>query len=448
MYIGTGLFACTTTFAQKQLPNIIYIFTDQQTATAMSCAGNTDVNTPNMDRLAREGIRFTNAYCAAPLSTPSRAAMLTGVPPGASGMLQNGSKLKSPYSESTIGTLLNEKGYDCGYAGKWHLPESDIPDERFGFRKVYEHNDYGLAEACVKFLSEKRDKPFFLIASFDNPHNICEYARSQNLPFAIVEEPHIADCPNLPANFAVAPFDADVIRIEQAANPKLYPTTKFLPDDWRRYRNAYYRLVETVDREIGKIINALDKQKLWDNTIVIFSSDHGDGNAAHQWNQKSALYEETTNIPFIVRLPKQKTRGIVKEQLVNNGTDLFVTICDYAEVVPPAYCLGKSLKNVLEEKNQDFNESVVAETLFDEGTTKGWMVRTKDYKYIVYDKGRYREQLYDMRTDRGETVNLAIEKKYKTILDEHRRLLNQWHEKNNVPKDRRATPTVKTLSND
>jgi arylsulfatase A-like enzyme len=198
--------------------------------------------------------------------------------------------------------------------------------------------------------------------------------------------------------------------------------------------------VETIDKEIGKIISVLDKQKLWDNTIVIFSSDHGDGNAAHHWNQKSALYEETANIPFIVRLPDQQARGIVKDQLVNNGIDLFATLCDYAGVALPPYCLGKSLKNVLEGKNQNFNEAVITETLFDEGITKGWMVRTKDYKYILYDKGRYREQLYDMRTDRPEMVNLAIEKKYVNILNEHRQLLNNWHEKNNIPKDRRATP--------
>jgi len=439
-FATTGLFLSSATFAQKQQPNIIYIFTDQQTATAMSCAGNADINTPNMDRLAREGIRFTNAYCAAPLSTPSRAAMMTGVPSGLSGMLKNGAQLKAPYSENTIGTLLKEKGYDCGYAGKWHLPESDIPDGKFGFRKVYEHNDYGLAEASVEFLSEKRDKPFFLVVSFDNPHNICEYARGQNTFYATIEEPEIGDCPNLPSNFAIAPFDAEVIRTEQAANPQIYPVVNYSTDDWRRYRNAYYRLVENVDKEIGKIIDALDKQKLWDNTIVIFSSDHGDGNAAHHWNQKSALYEETTNIPFIVRLPKQKTRGLVKEQLINNGIDFFATICDYAGVALPSYCSGQSLRNVLEEKNQDFNETVVTETLFDEGTTKGWMVRTKDYKYVVYDKGRYREQLYDMRTDRQEMINLAMERKYKNILDEHRRLLNNWHEKNNIPKDKRATP--------
>lgn len=437
---ATGLFSSASALAQKQLPNIIYIFTDQQTATALSCAGNPDINTPNMDRLALEGARFVNAYCAAPLSTPSRSAMMTGVPPGALGTLQNGAKLKSPYSENTIGTLLKEKGYDCGYAGKWHLPESDIPDEKYGFKKIYEHNDYGLAEACVEFLYEKRDKPFFLVASFDNPHNICEYARGQNLFYATVEEPPIGDCPNLPANFAVAPFDAEVIRTEQAANTQIYPVANFSADDWRRYRNAYYRLVETVDKELGKILNALDKQKLWNNTIVIFSSDHGDGNAAHKWNQKSALYEETTNIPFIVRLPGQNKRGIIKEQLVNNGIDLFATICDYAGATPPIYCQGKSLRNALEEKSQDFNDAVVTETLFDEGTTKGWMVRTKDYKYILYDKGLYREQLYDMRTDRIEMVNLAIEKKYINILEKHRRLLNSWHEKNNIPKDRRATP--------
>ncbi|MGL4333231.1 MAG: sulfatase family protein [Bacteroidales bacterium] len=438
-----GAAAVAPVIAKDKRPNIIYIFTDQQNAMAMSCSGNKDIHTPNMDRLAKEGIRFTNAYCAAPLSTPNRAAMMTGVTPSVVGMMKNGSPFNPPYSTNSLGILMKNAGYDCGYGGKWHLPESDIIDNKYGFKKIHDHDDYGLAEACGEFIKANREEPFFLVASFDNPHNICEYARHQNIFFAELEEPHIADCPNLPANFAINPFDADVIRDEQAAKFKTYPVRNYTIEDWRRYRNAYYRLTEAVDAEIGKILKVLDEKKLWDNTIVIFTSDHGDGNGAHQWSQKSALYEETTNIPFIVRMPEQKKRGIVKEQLVNNGMDLLPTICNIAGAKVPDHCLGSNLQPLFEGSDKEINNHIVIETLFDEGITKGWCVRTKDYKYVAYDKGRYREQLYDMNLDRGEMINLAVEAKYKDILDAHRKLLAEWHKKHRVAIDKRATPIFK-----
>ena len=164
-------------------PNIIYIFTDQHTANAMSCAGNPDLHTPNLDRLAAAGIMFQNAYCTAPLSGPSRGAMFTGCYPGTTGLLVNGAPLQESLQTRTLGTLVKNAGYECAYGGKWHVPELDIPDKVRGFDQIYKHSDDGLAEACVEFLSRKHDKPFFLVASYDNPHNICEYARSQNLPY-------------------------------------------------------------------------------------------------------------------------------------------------------------------------------------------------------------------------------------------------------------------------
>lgn len=421
-----------------QQPNIVYIFTDQQTASAMSCAGNLNLRTPNMDRLANEGIRFTEAYCAAPLSTPSRAAMVTGVTPGALNMLKNNTNFPEKYKNRTIGSLLSDAGYNCAYAGKWHLPEASLPmkndgEKAYGFTVLHEHNDYGLAESCIKYINQQKKGPFFLVASFDNPHNICEYARNQQLPFARIEEPAIADCPNLPPNFQPSPYEAEIIRNEQSLNFPTYPVVNYSADEWRRYRNAYFRLTEIVDAEIGKILKALDDNQLTENTIIIFSSDHGDGTGAHSWNQKSALFEEVVNIPFIVRMPKKKLAGSVRKELVNNGVDLLPTICDFAGAKMPEYCLGKSLRPILENKKElQVNEYVVTETQFDKSVTRGWMVRTPGFKYVLYDKGRNREQLFDMQNDKKEQVNLAVERKYKEILNKHRRYLAEWIQKNGI----------------
>lgn len=418
---------CSTAAATER-PNIIYIFTDQQTATAMSCAGNVDLHTPNLDRLAAAGILFNNAYCTAPLSGPSRAAMFTGHYPESVGLSGNETSMPDSLKTETLGTLVQHAGYDCAYGGKWHLPLLDIPDRAFGFERLHKHNDEGLAEACVAYLERKHEKPFFLVASFDNPHNICEYARQQNLPYGNIETPDVCNCPGLPANYAKSPFDADVLTNEQEKNFNLYPTTAYTDEDWRMYRYTYYRLVEKVDREIGKIVDAIDRNGLWKNTVVIFSSDHGDGNGSHHWNQKSALFEEVVNIPLIVTLPGKKHAGTTLPQLINNGVDLFATICDWAGAQTPQYVSGKSFRHIVEKGDKDtpHQDYIITETQFDSSKTRGWMVRSKEFKYVLYDKGRYREQLYDMQRDRGEMRNLAVEKKYEEVLQKHRDILEQW----------------------
>lgn len=411
--------------------------TDQQSATALSCAGNSDVQTPNMDRLAAHGIRFENAYCALPLSGPSRGAMFTGHTPAEVGMQENGTRMPDSLRTRSLGTLIEQAGYTTAYAGKWHVHTNSLPGKQaFGFEKIHDHGDTGLAEAAVGFLRRKHTKPFFLVASFDNPHNICEYARHQNLPYATINEPTLEACPNLPDNFNVAPYDADVLAYEKSLSYRLYPTRNYTPDDWRRYRNAYFRLVETVDREIGKIIDELDRQNLWKNTVIVFTSDHGDGSGAHQWNQKTVLYEEVVNTPFIVCLPGSKHAGRVLPQLINNGVDLLPSVCDWAGAKVPPACQGVSFRAIAEsgDAQTEHQPYVVTETVFAQtGGTQGWMVRTPQYKYVLYEAGKNREMLYDMTNDRGEMRNLAIEQRHEDTVKQHRTLLLEWMKKHPTP---------------
>lgn len=416
-------------------PNIIYIMTDQQAAIAMSCMGNDDLHTPNMDRLAAAGMLFTNAYCSSPLSGPSRASMFTGNMSHEINMSKNNDPMPAEIKENSLGILMKKAGYECIYAGKWHVHTPSIPDQEFGFHAIHEHNDYGLAEKCADYLNQKHTQPFFLVASFDNPHNVCEFARQQNLPFARLDHIDYSANPGLPQNFYRNPYDADIIKFEKSANIVAYPTTEYTIDDWRKYRNAYYRLVEHVDAEIGKIVDAIDKNNLWENTVVIFTSDHGDGMGAHQWNQKSALYEEVVNIPMIVTLPGKKHAGKVMPQLINNGVDFYASVCDWAGIKLPADKSGVSYKKIALQGDAaaSHQKYVVTETLFDKGKgTRGWSLRTQQYKYVLYDKGRNREQLFDMTKDRGEMRNLAVEKKYQDLLQEHRRLLLEWMDKHHT----------------
>ncbi|HUS48049.1 MAG TPA: sulfatase-like hydrolase/transferase [Phycisphaerae bacterium] len=414
-----------------QRPNILYILTDQQSADAMSCAGNEDLRTPAMDSLAEAGVRFENAYCTQPLCSPSRASMFTGMMPRQAGVPRNGMAISAERRAGGVGLLLRQAGYECAYGGKWHVPEISIP-EGHGFEQICPFGDDVLAEACAKFLGRKHDRPFFLVASFDNPHNICEYARNMPLPWgAIGDAPPPQDCPNLPANFAIPPYEPEAIRVEQRADHNIYPTVAFTEDDWRRYRWGYCRLIEKVDAEIARVLDALRAGGLEDRTLVIFSSDHGDGHAEHQWSQKSVLYEAEVRVPLTVSFKGVSLAGGVdRTHLVSNGLDLLPTLCDYAGAQPPAGVQGRSLRPLIEGGHTpSWRDGLVVETVFD-GTrgyrTQGRMVRTDRYKYVAYDWGRCREQLFDLQADPGEMVNLAVEAGRRELLADLRNRLAGW----------------------
>ena len=416
-------------------PNILYVVTDQQSAFAMSCMGNTDLHTPAMDSLAADGVLFATTYCTQPLCTPCRGSMFSGLMPHQCGTWKNGVPINPELREQELGNVLAAGGYECVYGGKWHVPQGAMPEDNdHGFRRICGFNDEQLADACTGYLAEHAGRaaadrqPFFMVASFDNPHNICEWGRSMVLPWGeIGEPPRIEECPNLPPNFMPTVFGPEAIRVEQACNWNIYPYRERSPEDWRRLRWAYFRLVEKVDREIGRIIEGLREHGLYDNTLVVFSSDHGDGHGSHQWNQKSIFYEEVTRVPMVVKAPGGRGGATDREHLVSNGLDLFPTICDYAGVTPPAGLPGHSLRPLVEGREPGgWREALFMETFLDGGrgyNVHGRAVRTQRHKYTVYDRGNYREQLYDLAQDPGEMLNLAVETRHRGVLDEHRALL-------------------------
>ena len=417
----------------KKQPNIVFIFTDQQSACTMSCAGNADLHTPAMDELAENGTRFDLAYCTFPLCTPSRSSLMTGRMPHGMGTMRNGMPVPDALLPTTIGRLLGGAGYHCAYGGKWHLPDAFEIPEGFGFEKIGPFDDLRLADGCIEYIRRDHQNPFFLVASFDNPHNICEWARNQKMGWAMIPDVPIEQAPALPANFAVPPYEPEMIRVVQQRNPKAHPTMNYDHDHWRRYRHAYFRLCEIVDAQIGRILRALREAGLDGDTVVIFSSDHGDGHGAHQWNQKTVLYDEVTRIPLIVRQPDAPSGGIDRAHMVSNGLDLLPTLCDYAGFDPPHGLLGRSIRPVVEgARVGDWRDHLVTETCFAQSygpQLEGRMVRTADYKYNVYDMGMNREQLFSMNDDPGEMVDLTRHDRYRPQLEACRQLLRDWCEK-------------------
>jgi arylsulfatase A-like enzyme len=191
-------------------------------------------------------------------------------------------------------------------------------------------------------------------------------------------------------------------------------------------------MVEKVDSDIGLLIEALKGADLSENTLVIVSSDHGDGLGAHRWNQKWTLYEESVRVPLIMNLPGRiPTQQVDREHLVSNGLDLFPTICDYAGVEAGSDLPGTSLRTLVEGgRASSWRAYLASETRFSDVWrglgTEGRMIRTSRYKYVVYSWGAYREQLFDLESDPGEMTNLAVEKRYYSLLENHRRFLSHW----------------------
>lgn len=416
--------------AEPSRPDIIVIMTDQQTAGAMSCAGNPHVSTPAMDALAADGVRFTRAYCPYPLSGPCRASLITGRMPSEVGAVDNGIRPRDEDMRQGLGIRMAEAGYECLYAGKWHIPEVNLPAEGTGFRGIGRMHDPTLPDACDRALGEyDGKKPLFLVASLLNPHEICEYGRFETLQYGELDSFATADCPNLPPNFMPSTYEAEALSLEHAASPRYHDTYTYTQDDWRRYLHAYYRLVERVDREIGRLIEVLKRRGLYDDAVIILLSDHGDGVAAHRWNQKWALFEEVINVPLLVKSP----RGIGltgernDEALSNVGLDLYATVCDYAGIeLDPGRYRGLSLRPVAEGRQRTLHGEVFVETLLSGAGIRGWSIIEGRYKYVLYQWGRNREQLYDMQSDRGEMVNLAVDRRHAGELARLRGKMYEW----------------------
>ncbi|MES2276091.1 MAG: sulfatase-like hydrolase/transferase [Bacteroidota bacterium] len=446
LVVGLAVFNCQA--QERSRLNILLIITDQQTADAMSAAGNRYLHTPNMDRLAANGVRFSRAYCAQPLCTPSRTAIFSGKMPYQTGFLGNAPEKDGQWPDSLLmmGKIFQNAGYQTGYVGKWHLPVPVSKVSQHGFETIQntdfqDYNDAATPSFCAKFIKAHQKQPFLLVASFLNPHDICEWARKEDLKMDLLAQaPPPARCPPLPANWQIPANEPAIVREQQKSSDRTYPTVNWTADQWRQYRWAYNRLVEKVDGYIGMLLGSLHKYGVEKNTIIIFTADHGDGYGAHRWNQKQILYEEAARIPFIVSKLGQ-WQGRVDDQLVCNGTDMIPTLCGFAGIKAPGYLSGADISQHIAHPQTSLRDTLVIETDFADNDKllgiSGRAVITKKWKYIVYDQGKIRAQLFDLSKDPGEMNNLAVQPAYQKQLLTMERYLKQWcsiHHDNFDPK--------------
>jgi len=445
---GSLAFAGISNANVQKKPNVLIIMTDQQFAGAMSCAGNPYLNTPAMDKITKRGIRFEKAYTSNPLCVPSRCHMFTGV--------QGEEKRRNLSSYECIGLTLKNAGYDTGYTGKWHISVPLKNKEWSGFDfQEFTHGgktDRKIAEPCGEFITQKRDKPFFLVASFHNPHDICSFARVVSGNYVereynpeteeyyngfIGKVPDAKDCPPLPKNFHLPDAESEVIRLHQRESPNassVFPTVNWKDNGkWRQYLWAYYRMCELVDKEIAKILNALEQGNKLNDTVIIFTADHGDGMGSHQWNQKQLFYDETARIPFMISQPGTLPQNKVdKTTLVNTGIDIATTVLNIAGIKPDSKYFGQPLYDICKGTSDRTHDFIVSETRLQakDKLILGRMVRTAQYKYVVFDHGQNPEMLFDMENDPGEMKNLAVRQEYSKELMQHRSLLGKWLKQN------------------
>ena len=430
----------------KVKPNILFVITDQQYADAMSCVDSRWLNTPAMDSIAKKGVRFNNAYVNLPVCLPQRYSIFTGRLPCTR---LNADPNNKP--QISLGNQAKKAGYETAFFGKWHIQDETFTrqDKRFtGFDINEGGKDISMTDSAIDYLSQKKSNPFLAVVSYYNPHDICEWGRKKagrtegiNMRNGEVDvNPPLDKCPPLPDNYQINADEAEAVTerrkcLSRGVPNAQYMAMSFTEDDWRQYRWAYNRLIELADKQISRLLESLEQNGLAENTVIIFTSDHGDGMGTHRWHQKSVLYEESCRIPFIISCPGKTRKNETDDRLISVGIDMMATISDIVGVdMPEGAYYGKSaLPFVMDAKSTaPTHEYVVSEANVTSNSGQryeGRAVRTRKFKYHAWDQGKNREQLFDMVNDPGETTNLVADPAYASELNKHRALFANWLKK-------------------
>ena len=472
--------------------NILFLMTDQHNHSVLGCAGNPIVKTPNLDKLAGRGARFTNAVCATPFCSPTRASFITGLWPHTHGVVANVDGTKPGLTDDVTATeqILFDKGYETFQMGKWHL--GDTADLRC-YRKEQERLSQEAYREYLKGLSrDKWDKPregevqeddVCLTPEMAEIHNTWkdEKRRSaQNLstigrslrPPEYSYESWLADrCTELirkyrDENFMITWSVSPPHALWIVPDPyySMYDPEKMpLPPSWkdhpeayqdsqaarmgrlmgekrlREWLRCYYGQVTMMDWCMGRILDALDKEGLERDTLVVFTSDHGDMQAAHGMIGKSlpGHYEEIVRVPLIIRYPRAIKPGTVINTHASS-VDMMPTLLDFAGLPIPKDVQGVSLKSLVEGKASEDDRPAFCER-GKGGQSYGRMIRTREWKYAVFSGGR--RELFALKEDPHEMNNLAEDSSHRAVLAKlHKQLRRHMKETSDpaleaLPKD-------------
>jgi len=415
-------------------PNVLFIAVDDLNHWVRHLGRNKQVITPNIDRLAARGVTFANAYCAAPICNPSRAALLSGLRPSTTGVYNNNIDWRPEIpAEKTLVTHFRQSGYYTAGAGKIYHGGfdrneewDDYGKERRGPCKLLNPtdgvgdikfspvdcgddgiSDYSIASYGVEQLQRKHDKPFFLTIGFHKPH-MPWYAPKKYFdlyPLDKIELPpyredDLNDIPPAGVKMARGP----------GSNSPDKPSDHELmlkSGRWKEAVQAYLATITYVDGQIGRVLDALDKSEYRDNTIIVLWGDHGWSlGEKHHW-RKFALWEETTRAPLIWVAPGVTKAGTTSTRTVD-FMSVYPTLSELCGLPIPAHVEGASIKKLLADPAAKWDRPAL--------TTHGYQnhaVRTAQWRYIRYEDGG--EELYDETKDPYEWTNLANDKKYDRV---------------------------------
>ena len=468
---------------RRRKPNLLFIWTDEQRADTMAAYGNTKIHTPNLNKLAAESVVFERAYVTQPVCTPNRSAVMTGLWPHTSGCIKNNIPL--PPDILCLPELLNDPDYRTAYMGKWHLgdeifaqhgfqewvsiedgyasyyrkgrdrskrsdyhhflidkgyqPNSGTKFSRsFAARRPIEHCKPKFLEikAC-EFLRHHCNEPFILYINFLEPH----------MPFfGPLDDEHDPEQVDLPANFHDPLEDNEPLRYRVIRE---YCRNKYGKDeeDIRKLIARYWGLVTQVDRSVGVIFKMLDNLDLAENTIVVYTSDHGDMMGSHHMVAKSVMYEEAVKVPWLIRIPQLKARGRIIKNPVSH-IDVVPTLLELLGKRRDERFPGQSLVE-LTKGGQPKHENVFIEWNPNSGALKvkkrGTKLAPKEelkrcenehtravispdgWKLCLSDVDKC--QLFNLNKDPGETINLFDPRRHSDIISRLTKKIHEWQER-------------------
>ena len=441
-------------------PNIVMVLVDDLRWDELSVAGHSYVETPNIDRIAKEGAYFVRAFTTTPLCSPARASFLTGQYPHTNGITDNLARNEQSHQLETFPKMLQAEGYDTAFIGKWHMGNDDTPrpgfstwagmkgqgeaiNPEFNFdgerRQVDGYVTDILTDLSIDFVNKDRQSPFLLYVSHKALHpNITQLddgstaASPSGVPGFIAADRHKGRYENAPVprrpNSGLSPTDKPALMRQIGDLPALDEST-ITPAQTIHERQE---MLLAVDDSVGAIVEAIDQLDELDNTVVVVASDHGFWYGEHGLSVERRLaYEEALRIPMMMRFPGRIPAGIRPTEMALS-IDVAPTMLDLAGVTPPDSVQGMSLVPVLEGEDLEWRSSFLIEyysdTVFERIYQMGYKaVRTNRYKYIRYEDLDGVDELYDLANDPYEMRNVIGDPRFADVLSdmdaEHNRLL-------------------------
>jgi len=432
-----GVATSSPAAAPHPRPNVVVVVVDDLRWDELGVVGHPFVKTPNIDRIAREGARFTNAFATTPLCSPSRASLLTGLYARTHGIVDNTDRSARSHQLATFPRALHATGYETAFIGKWHMGIDDSRrpgfDDWVSMKGLGEANDPELndngqrahvkgyitdifTERALTFVERPRQKPFLLYMAHKALHpNVAQAADGSVTT--------IGEGGFIPAERHTNLYAADVVPrrpnalVPPTGKPALLRRTSDLPPlgaatgtDDATIRDRL-RMLAAVDESVGRIMAALDRAGQLDDTVFVLTSDHGYFYGEHGLSVERRLaYEEAIRIPLFIRYPRVIKAGLTPAQLALT-IDLAPTLLELAGAAAPADVQGRSLVSLLKGGSPRWRDSFLIEyssdTVFPRMVAMGYdAVRGERYKYIRYRELPGMDELYDLRSDPFEMTNL------------------------------------------